>query len=53
MGYSFCMMADFQNVIISPIFGVFPSGFFCTEQLLMICKMAFNIFLRILSFDLN
>ena len=27
MGYSLCMMADFQNVLISPIFGVFWSGF--------------------------
>ena len=28
MGYSLCMMADFQNALISPIFGVFSSGFF-------------------------
>ena len=28
MGYSLCMMADFQNGLISPIFGVFSSGFF-------------------------
>ena len=27
MGYSLCMMADFQNALISPIFGVFSSGF--------------------------
>ena len=27
MGYSVCMMADFQNALISPIFGVFSSGF--------------------------
>ena len=27
MGYSLCMMADFQNDLISPIFGVFWSGF--------------------------
>ena len=27
MGYSPYMMADFQNVLISPIFGVFWSGF--------------------------
>ena len=26
MGYSFCMMADFQNALISRIFGVFSSG---------------------------
>ena len=28
MGYSLCMMADFQNGLISRIFGVFWSGFF-------------------------
>ena len=27
MGYSLCMMADFQNALISPIFGVFSGGF--------------------------
>ena len=28
MGYSLCIMADFQNGLISGIFGVFSSGFF-------------------------
>ena len=32
MGYSLCMMADFQNGPISRIFSVFWSGLF-TEQL--------------------
>ena len=27
MGYSPCMIADFQNALISRIFGVFWSGF--------------------------
>ena len=27
MGYSLCMMADFQNGLISQIFSVFWSGF--------------------------
>ena len=27
MGYSLCMMADFQNALISRIFSVFCSGF--------------------------
>ena len=27
MGYSLCVMADFQNGFISRIFGVFYSGF--------------------------
>ena len=26
MGYSLCMMADFQNALISRVFGVFSSG---------------------------
>ena len=26
MGYSLCLMADFQNALISGIFGVFSSG---------------------------
>ena len=28
MGYSPCMMADFENALISRIFGVFLEGFF-------------------------
>ena len=27
MGYSLCMMADFQNGLITRIFDVFPSSF--------------------------
>ena len=27
MGYSLCMMADFENALISRIFGVFWNGF--------------------------
>ena len=27
MGYSLCMMADFQNALISRIFGVLSSSF--------------------------
>ena len=27
MGYSLCMMADFQNGLISRVFSVFSSGF--------------------------
>ena len=33
MGYSLCMMADFENALISRIFGVFFAGFFRTEHL--------------------
>ena len=31
MGYSFCKMADFQNCLISRIFGVYSSGFFAQK----------------------
>ena len=31
-GYSLCMMADFQNGLISRIFGVFSSGFFAQNN---------------------
>ena len=27
MGYSLCIMADFENALISRIFGLFSSGF--------------------------
>ena len=43
MGYSLCMMADFQNGLISRIFSVF-GAVFCTEQLEMICRMDFDMF---------
>ena len=32
MGYSLCMMADFQNALISGIFGVFSSSFFAQNS---------------------
>ena len=50
MGCSLCMMADFQNGLISPIYGVFSRGFFhrTTE---MICRMDFDRFFGILIFD--
>ena len=32
MGYSLCMMADFQNGLISRIFSVFLKGFFAQEN---------------------
>ena len=52
MGYSLCMMADFQNSLISPIL-VFFRAVFCTEQLEMICRMNFDMFFGILIFDPN
>ena len=50
MGYRLCMMVDFQNALISRIIRVFSSGF-CTEQLLMIFTMDFDIFYGIFSFE--
>ena len=50
MGYGLCMMADFQNGLISRIFNVFWSGF-CTQQLQMICRMDFDMFFGILIFE--
>ena len=32
MGYSLCMMADVQNALISPIFGVFFERFFAQNN---------------------
>ena len=32
MGYSLWMMAEFQNALISRIFGVFSSGFFAQNN---------------------
>ena len=51
MGYSLCMMAHFQNGLISRIFGVFFLAVFCTEQLSLIYRKDFDMFLGILIFD--
>ena len=50
MSYSLCMMADFQNGLISRIFSVFLSGFW-TEQLYLIGRVDFDMFFGILIFD--
>ena len=52
MGYSLCMMADFQNALITGIFRVFGVDF-CTEQLQIICTMDFDMFFGILTFKPN
>ena len=50
MGYSLCMMADFQNALIFRIVGVFSSVFLHrTTQ--MICRRDCDIFFGILIFD--
>ena len=47
IGYSLCMMANFQNGLLSRIFSVFWSGF-SWGKLQMICRMEFGIFLQYL-----
>ena len=41
MGYSLCMMVDFQNGLICGIFSVFWSGS-CTEHFLVAYRMDFK-----------
>ena len=50
MGYSLCVMADFQNAIISSIFGVFWSGFL-HRTTLKVCRMDLDMFFGIFIFD--
>ena len=44
------MMADSQNVLILEYL-VFFRAVLCTEQLLIICRMDFDVFFGILNFD--
>ena len=39
MGYSLCMMADFENGLISRIFGVFSSGFFAQNNFNLLVEL--------------
>ena len=43
MGYSLCMIADFENNLISRIFSVFWSGFL-HRTTLNNCRMIFDMF---------
>ena len=52
MGYSLCMMADFQNGLISRIFSVFWSGFL-NRTTLKDFRMDFDMFFGILIFELK
>ena len=49
-GYCLCMVADFQNGLISRIFGVFSSGFLHRTTLNDL-RMDFDMFFCILNFD--
>ena len=44
MGYSLCMMADFQNALISPIFGVFFERFFAQNNSKVLVECFFACF---------
>ena len=46
MGYSLCMMADSQTVLIYLLFSFF-GAVVCTEQLKMISRMDFDMFFAI------
>ena len=52
MGYSLCMMADFQNGFIFRIFGAFSSGFLHTTNVNDF-RMDFDMFFGISIFDLK
>ena len=45
-GYSLCLMADFQNRLISQIFGVFSSGFLHTTTLTWLKNRFPHVFLN-------
>ena len=49
MGYSLCMMAEFQNGLISRIVSIFWSAFL-QRNLKMICRIDFDMFFGILIF---
>ena len=49
MGYSLCMMAVFKMLSFLEYL-VFFGAVFCTEQLGMICRMDFDMFIGILIF---
>ena len=46
MGYSLCMMADFENALISRRFGVFWSGFFTEKKCKEFLKLILTCFLE-------
>ena len=50
MGYSLCKMADFENALISRIFGVFWSGFL-QRTTVNDFRMDFDLFFEILIFE--
>ena len=50
MGYSLCMMADFQNGLFVEYL-VFFEAVFCTKQLEMISRIDFAMFFGTLIFD--
>ena len=52
MGYSLCMVADFENVSFLKYLVLF-GAVFCTETLQMIFRTDFDMVFGILNFDLK
>ena len=52
MRYGLCQIADFQNCLISWIFGVFSSGFL-HRTTVMLVRNVFRMFVAFLTFDLD
>ena len=46
MGYSLCMMVDFQNALIFPIFGIFFERFFAQNNSKLFVKWILTSFLE-------
>ena len=53
MGYSLFVIADFENSVISRIFGVFWSGFFAKNNFKLFVESILTCFFGILIFDLK
>ena len=51
MGYSLCMVGDFQNGCISQILGAFASGFFAQNNSTWFVEWVLTCFFGILLFD--
>ena len=46
MGYSLCMMADFQNALIYRIFSVFSWGFFAENNFKLFVELMLTCFME-------
>ena len=51
MGYSLCMMAEFQNGLISRIFSVFLKGFLAQNNSKWFVEWIFDMFFGVFILD--